>query len=79
MEWRPYIISNAEIQTGKPVIKGTRLTVEFILGLFSKGWTQEQVLANYPQLTRDAINAVFAFAIESLHDESIYFLKQDVV
>jgi uncharacterized protein (DUF433 family) len=57
-------------------IKGTRLSVEFIIDLFSKGWTREQVLENYPTLNKSSLNAVFAFASEALRDESLYFLKR---
>ncbi|MBI5187504.1 MAG: DUF433 domain-containing protein, partial [Nitrospirae bacterium] len=45
--WRKFIHSDPEILLGKPVVKGTRLSVEFILGLFAEGWTEQQVLENY--------------------------------
>lgn len=57
MNWKTYIHSNPKILLGKPVIKGTRLSVEFILGLFSEGWTQQQVLESYPTLNAEAIQA----------------------
>ena len=47
MNWREYIHSDAEVLLGKPVVKGTRLSVEFLLGLFAAGWTEKQVLDNY--------------------------------
>jgi uncharacterized protein (DUF433 family) len=50
MNRKAYIHSNPKIRLGKPIIKGTRLCVEFILGFFSEGWTQEQILENYPTL-----------------------------
>jgi uncharacterized protein (DUF433 family) len=74
--WEPFIDSDAQILAGKPHVKGTRLSVEFIIELFSKGWTREQVLENYPVLTESSLNAVFAFAAEALHAESLYFLKK---
>jgi uncharacterized protein (DUF433 family) len=61
MDWKTYIHSDPKILLGKPVIKGTRLSVEFILGLFSEGWTEQQVLENYPTLNTRSIQAVFAF------------------
>jgi uncharacterized protein (DUF433 family) len=64
MDWKAHIHSNPKILRGKPVIKGTRLSVEFILGLFSEGWTEQQVLENYPTLNTRSIQAVFAFAAE---------------
>ena len=76
MNWEPFIDSDVKILSGKPHIKDTRLSVEFIIDLFSKGWTREQVLENYPTLNESSLNAAFAFASESLHDESLYFLKR---
>ncbi len=74
MDWRDYIHSDPDILVGKPVVKGTRLAVEFILGLFAVGWTEQQVLESYPTLTPDAIRAVFAFAAECLREEALYSL-----
>ena len=75
MDWRGYIHSDPDILAGKPVVKGTRLAVAFLLDLFGAGWTSEQILANYPGLTPEALQAVFAFAAESLQDESLYALR----
>jgi uncharacterized protein (DUF433 family) len=75
MDWRDYIHSDPEVLLGKPVVKGTRLAVDFLLGLFAAGWTQEQVLENYPTLTDQALRAVFAFAAESTQHESLYSLS----
>ncbi|MEH2195093.1 MAG: DUF433 domain-containing protein [Nostoc sp.] len=58
MDWRQYIHSDQKILLGKPTVKGTRLSVEFILGLFANGWTVQQVLDNYPTLTPQALQAV---------------------
>ena len=68
MNWKAHIHSNPKILLGKPVIKGTRIPVEFILGLFSEGWTQQQVLENYPTLNAESLQAVFAFAAENPHE-----------
>src|SRR5436190_22592101 len=51
LDWRQYIHSDPAILTGKPVVKGTRLGAEFLLGLFAAGWNQEQILESYPSLT----------------------------
>jgi uncharacterized protein (DUF433 family) len=72
MDWKTYIHSDAKILLGKPVVKGTRLSVEFILGLFSEGWTEQQVLESYPTLSAIAIQAVFAFAADCLKDDVFY-------
>jgi uncharacterized protein (DUF433 family) len=74
MDWQEYIHSDSQILLGKPSVKGTRLSVEFLLGLFAAGWTQQQVLENYPVLTAEALRAVFAFAAECLREESLYTL-----
>ena len=72
MDWRNYIYSDPKILMGKPIIKGTRLGVDFILSLLAEGWTQEQILKNYSSLNQSSLKAVFAFAYECLKDESIY-------
>jgi uncharacterized protein (DUF433 family) len=72
MDWRQYIHSNPNILLGKPVIKGTRLSVEFLLGLFAVGWTEQQVLESYPHLTPESLRAVFAFAAECMREEILY-------
>ena len=72
MTWKPFIETNPDILAGKPVVRGTRLSVQFLLSLFAEGWSVEQVLENYPQLTPEALRAVFAFAAEALKDEMFY-------
>ncbi len=72
VDWRQYIESNPDVRSGRPVIKGTRLTVEFLLSLLAAGWTEEQILENYPSLTQDALRAVFAFAAECMSEETMY-------
>jgi uncharacterized protein (DUF433 family) len=73
MDWKTYIHSDPKILLGKPVIKGTRLSVEFILGLFSEGWTEQQVLENYPTLNIRSIQSVCAFAAEC-RKEDVYYM-----
>ena len=62
IDWRDHIHQEPAILVGKPVVKGTRLSVEFILERYGAGWNGAQVLENYPPLTPEAIRAVFAFA-----------------
>ena len=68
MNLRDYITVDPAILAGKPTVRGTRLGVDFLLDLFASGWTSEQVLANYPGLTSEALQAVFAYARESVVD-----------
>jgi uncharacterized protein (DUF433 family) len=79
IDWRDYIHSDPEILIGKPVIKGTRLSVEFLLGLFAEGWSDQQILENYPTLDRCGLKAVFAFAAECLREEALYSLPGEAV
>jgi uncharacterized protein (DUF433 family) len=72
MKWQALIEANPDVLAGKPVIKGTRLSVEFLLSLFAAGWTQDQVLENYPQLTPVSLQAAFAFSADCLHDEQYF-------
>jgi uncharacterized protein (DUF433 family) len=60
------IVLNPKVMVGKPVIKGTRLTVEFILNLLAHGATVEEILGEYDGLTRDDIQACLLFATKSL-------------
>ncbi len=66
------ITLNPQIMAGKPVIKGTRLTVEYILNLLAHGATNEEILAEYEGLTAEDIQACFLFATKSL--ESTEFM-----
>lgn len=70
-KWSEHIASDPQVLAGKPVLRGTRLAVDFILGLFASGWTQEQVLQSYPSLTPEALRAVFAYAADVLHEEVV--------
>jgi uncharacterized protein (DUF433 family) len=76
MDWRDRIHSDPKILSGKPVVKGTRLSVEFLLRLFAAGWTEEQVLDNYPNLKRDDLLAIFAYAAETAGEERGLTLRQ---
>ena len=60
--WQERIAIDANILTGKPVIKGTRLAVEFVVELLAQGWTEDDILRNYPGITREDIQACLAFA-----------------
>lgn len=57
MTWTDHVQANPEVLGGTPVIRGTRLPVEFVLSLLADGWTREQLRENYPQLTDDALRA----------------------
>lgn len=69
---KPHICSNPNIMMGKPVIAGTRLTVEFILEALGAGETLEDLLASHPTLTREGIQACLTFAAQVLRNEVVY-------
>jgi uncharacterized protein (DUF433 family) len=60
MNWKERIVTDHAILCGKPVIKGTRVAVEFLLGPFAKGWTTGRVLESYPQLKLEDPQVLFA-------------------
>ena len=70
--WRKWIVSNPSIMMGKPVIAGTRITVELVLEKLAAGETMEQLLEAHPRLTREAVQAALAFAAEALRADVIY-------
>lgn len=74
MEWRDRVTVNPEVLVGKPVIKGTRIAVEFVIDLLARGWTAEQILKEYDHLTREDIQACLAYASEMLKSERVYLL-----
>lgn len=72
IEWRDHIHSDASILLGKPVIKGTRISVEMILELCAEGWSNEMILRSYPHLTETDLRAVFAYLKDCIREE-LYF------
>jgi len=75
MEWKDRIVLDPAILVGKPVIRGTRLAVEFIVELLAEGWSDRQILENYPGLTEDDIRACLGYASESLQAEKVYRIE----
>ena len=72
INWRDHIQSDKEILLGKPVIKGTRLSLEFILQRLADGWTEQQLMENYPRLTKEDLQAVFIYMHECMQDGLLY-------
>jgi uncharacterized protein (DUF433 family) len=71
-EWKERITVDPKILAGKPIIKGTRIAVEFILDLLANGWTTEEIVKNYPQLKKEDVMAVLKYAAEILTEEKVY-------
>lgn len=72
VEHQQLIISNPNVMMGKPVIAGTRITVELVLEKLAAGETIEEILSAHPRLTREAIQAALKFAAEALRADVIY-------
>lgn len=75
MPYSDRIVIDPEILVGKPVVKGTRLAVEFIIELLASGWSHEDILRNYPGLTTEDILACLSYASAVLHSEKVYSLE----
>ena len=71
-DWRERITVDPAVLVGKPVVRGTRLAVEFILDLVAGGWSFDEVLANYPGLTVEDIRACVAYAKDVLAEERVF-------
>lgn len=72
-----HITLDPRIMVGKPVVRGTRLTVEYLLGLFAQGATQAEVLEEYDGLTAEDLQACFLFAAKSLSETAFVPLIQE--
>ncbi len=72
MHWKERITVDAKVLAGKPIIKGTRMSVEFVIDLLGRGWTVEQVLHEYDHLTPEDVQACLAYAGDVLRSERVY-------
>lgn len=66
------IVLDPTILAGKPIVRGTRISVEFVLGLLADGWSETEILANYPGLTHDDIIACLAYARDTVSSERVF-------
>lgn len=73
------IVSDPNVMMGKPIVAGTRITVEFILEKLAAGETVEQLLEAHPRLTREAIQATLLFATEALRADVVYPVAEAAV
>ncbi len=74
----PLIVSNPKVMLGKPVIKGTRITVEHLLEEMAGGRSIDELLDAYPHLTREGIQAALIFAAESVRYERVFSLSSNL-
>jgi len=69
---QPRITLDPKVLAGKPVIRGTRLSVEFVIGLMADGWSEADILANYPGMTHEDVIACLAYARDTLSSEKVF-------
>jgi uncharacterized protein (DUF433 family) len=72
MDWEERITVDPKVMVGKPVIKGTRLAVEFIIDLLANGWSETQILDSYPGVTHEDVVACLRYANELVKSERVY-------
>ena len=69
VDWREHIEMNAAVMGGKPVVRGTRITVEIVLDWLAAGWSEAEIYQNYPRLSPASLKAIFAFARERISEQ----------
>jgi uncharacterized protein (DUF433 family) len=72
MNWQGRIVIDPKMLTGKPTIKGTRLAVEFVVDLLAQGWSEAQIVDNYPGLSHEDVLACLSYASERLKSERVF-------
>ena len=75
MEWAERIILDPKVLSGKPIVRGTRISVEFVVNLLANGWSEQQIQDSYPNLTATDIRACLAYAAEVLQAEKVFPLE----
>ena len=66
------IVLDPAVLSGKPIIRGTRLSVDYVLGLMADGWTEPDILRNYPGVSHEDLAACLAYARDVLRSEKVY-------
>lgn len=68
----PRIALDSQVLVGKPVIRGTRISVEFVIGLMADGWSEADICANYPGISHENVIACLAYARDTLSSEKVF-------
>ncbi len=74
VDWKQHIVCDPNVLGGKPILKGTRLSVEFVLELLAGAWDRGSIRGNYPNLTEERICAVLAYAAQTFRDDGFHLL-----
>lgn len=75
MTWNERIVVDSKLLTGKPVVRGTRSSVDLVVDLLAAGWSHAQILTSYLHLTEEDIRACLSYASELLRKEKVFSLK----
>jgi uncharacterized protein (DUF433 family) len=75
-DWHERITADPDILVGKPIIRGTRISVELLMDRLGDGWTMEQILESYPRLTRDDVLAAVRFVTEIFREEDFVAISK---
>jgi uncharacterized protein (DUF433 family) len=70
-----WIVMNPEILGGKPCVRGTRISVQFVLELLASGASQEDILAQYPQLNEEGLRAAISYAAQAVANDVVWDAK----
>jgi len=73
------IVCDPDILSGKPVIKGTRISVEFLLELLANNWKHAEIIDNYPSIREEDILAAIKYSLSLLKEEHIYLIPQEAI
>lgn len=76
MNWHDHIVVDPNVLVGKPIVKGTRISVELLLDRLADGWSFDDILDAYPHLTREQIQAAIAFAAELFKEERFVAIQK---
>ena len=76
MNWKDRIVVDRAVLAGKPIVKGTRISVELLLDRLSDGWSIDDILASYPHISRDDVLAALAFVAELYKEESFVAVQK---
>lgn len=74
MNWKPFVVRREGVLSGKPTLVGTRISVEHVLERLADGWSEDQLLAQHPQLTREHIRVAMAYAAAALSSDEVVVL-----
>jgi uncharacterized protein (DUF433 family) len=75
MSWQDHIAVDPEVLVGKPVIKGTRIAVELVIGLLARGWSHDQIIQQYDHVTSNDIHACLEYARDLIESERVFPLS----